>query len=200
MVLTRVLEDNRILQTPVGHTALGWLVVEDIATIVLLVLLPALVRGGSLWEAMFWMAVKLLALIFCVAYLGKYVIKKVLTYLSGSASGEMFTLAVLVFAMGIAVLSSHVFGASMEFGAFLSGMVLGQSRFAARAASEALPMRDAFAVLFFVSVGMGFNLQGLLDHWQLALAILGFTMLLKPLIAYLSIRLLRKPFRLGVLV
>ncbi len=200
VVLTRVLEDNRILQTPVGHTALGWLVVEDIATIVLLVLLPALVRGGSLWEAMFWMAVKLLALIFCVAYLGKYVIKKVLTYLSGSASGELFTLAVLVFAIGIAGLSAHVFGASMEFGAFLSGMVLGQSRFAARAASEALPMRDAFAVLFFVSVGMGFNLQGLLDHWQLALAILGFTMLLKPIIAYLSIRLLRKPFRLGVLV
>ena len=200
VVLTRVLEDNRILQTPVGHTALGWLVVEDIATIVLLVLLPALVRGGSLWEAMFWMAVKLLALIFCVAYLGKYVIKKVLTYLSGSASGELFTLAVLVFAIGIAGLSAYVFGASMEFGAFLSGMVLGQSRFAARAASEALPMRDAFAVLFFVSVGMGFNLQGLLDHWQLALAILGFTMLLKPIIAYLSIRLLRKPFRLGVLV
>ncbi|MCI7698269.1 MAG: cation:proton antiporter [Akkermansia sp.] len=200
VVLTRVLEDNRVLHTPSGHTALGWLVVEDIFTIVLLVLLPALVSGGSVGMALLGMALKLVALVICVAYVGKYVIHRVLTYLARSASGEMFTLAVLVFAMGIAVLSSHVFGASMEFGAFLSGMVLGQSRFAARAASEALPMRDAFAVLFFVSVGMSFDWHGMVEQLPLVLAMLGFTIIFKPLTVWLSVLLLRKPMRMAVLV
>lgn len=200
VVLTRVLEDNCLLQTPAGHTALGWLVVEDILTIVLLVLLPALVSGGSVGEALLGMVLKLMALIFCVAYLGRIVIHRLLTSLARSASGEMFTLAVLVFALGIAVLSARVFGASMEFGAFLSGMVLGQSRFAARAAAEALPMRDAFAVLFFVSVGMGLHWQELAETWQLALAMLFFTIVVKPLTVYYSVRWLGKPVRMALQV
>lgn len=200
VVLTRVLSDNRILQTPAGHTALGWLVVEDIFTIVLLVLLPVLFEGGSLVSALSWMAVKLALLIVCVAFLGRKVVSKVLTFVSRSSSGELFTLTVLVFALGIAVLSSAVFNASMEFGAFLSGMVVGQSKFASRAASDALPMRDAFAVLFFVSVGMGFDLSGLMDHWVLALSTVLLTLLIKPATAYIVIRLLRRPGRLAVIV
>ncbi len=200
VVLTRVLEDNHLLHTPAGHTALGWLVVEDIFTIVLLVLLPVMFGGEALGPALGWMAVKLTLLVFCVAFLGKYVISRVLTYIARSNSNELFTLAVLVCALGIAVLSSYVFNASMEFGAFLSGMVVGQSRFASRAASDALPMRDAFAVLFFVSVGMGFDAMGLLEHWPLALGTLALTLLFKPLSSYAVIRLLRRPGRLGVVV
>ncbi len=200
VVLTRVLGDNRILQTPAGHTALGWLVVEDMFTIILLVLLPALFGGQELGPALGWMAVKLTLLVVCVAYLGRKVISKVLTYISRHCSDELFTLAVLVCALGIAVLSATVFNASMEFGAFLSGMVVGQSKFASRAASDALPMRDAFAVLFFVSVGMGFDALGLLNQWPLALAMLGICMLGKPLMAMLMVRLLGKPMRLSVLV
>lgn len=200
VVLTRVLEDNHLLHTPAGHTALGWLVVEDIFTIVLLVLLPVMFGGESLGPALGWMAVKLTLMVFCVAYLGKYVISRVLTYIARSNSNELFTLAVLVCALGIAVLSSYVFNASMEFGAFLSGMVVGQSRFASRAASDALPMRDAFAVLFFVSVGMGFDAMGLVEHWPLALGTLALTLFFKPLSSYAVIRLLRRPGRLGVVV
>lgn len=201
VVLTRVLSDNRLMQTPAGHTALGWLVVEDIFTIVLLVVLPSVFNPeASLGEALGLMAIKLTALIVFVAVVGRYVIKKVLTYVSRSASGELFTLAVLVVALGIAVISAQVFGASMEFGAFLSGMVVGQSRFASRAASDALPMRDAFAVLFFVSVGMGFDPMGLLEHWQLALGTLCVTLLVKPLGAYIVTRLLGRPMRLSLLV
>ena len=200
VVLTRVLSDNRVLQSPAGHTALGWLVMEDIFTIVLLVLLPAVFSGESLGAALGWMVLKLTLMIICVAVVGRYVIGQVLTYVSRSASGELFTLAVLACALGIAVLSSTVFNASMEFGAFLSGMVVGQSKFASRAASDALPMRDAFAVLFFVSVGMGFNPQGLVDYWPLALATLGICMFMKPLASFCMIRLLRKPMRLSMMV
>ena len=103
-------------------------------------------------------------------------------------------------ALGVAVLSAEVFNASMVFGAFLSGMVVGQSKFASRAASDALPMRDAFAVLFFVSVGMGFDAPMLLEHWQLAVGTLALTLLFKPLSAYGVIRLLRRPGSLGVVV
>ena len=203
VVLTRVLSENRLLQTPSGHTALGWLVVEDIFTIIMLVLLPVLFGGDSqqsIGEALGWMTVKLVAMVFCVAYLGRKVIARVLTYVSRHSSDELFTLAVLVFALGIAVLSAHVFNASMEFGAFLSGMVVGQSKFASRAASDALPMRHAFAVLFFVSVGMGFNISGIAECWPLALGTVLFTLLFKPVSAYFIIRLLRRPGSLGVIV
>lgn len=200
VVLTRVLADNKVLQTPAGHTALGWLVVEDIFTIILLVLLPVFFGGQALLPALGWMALKLTLLILCVTFVGRMVIARVLTYVSRSTSDELFTLAVLVFALGIAVLSAQVFNASLEFGAFLSGMVVGQSKFASRAASDALPMRDAFAVLFFVSVGMGFDAKGLLDHWQLALSAVMLTLLAKPLVAYIVIRLLKRPSRMALIV
>lgn len=200
VVLTRVLSDNKMLQSPAGHTALGWLVVEDIFTIILLILLPVFFSGEELGPALGWMAVKLPLLIVCVAFLGRTVISKVLTYVARNASGELFTLAVLVFALGIAVLSSSVFDASMEFGAFLSGMVVGQSRFASRAAADALPMKDAFAVLFFVSVGMGFDISGIMEHWMLAGCTVALTLVVKPAMAFIVIRLLRKPLRTAIAV
>ncbi|MDO5473250.1 MAG: cation:proton antiporter [Akkermansia sp.] len=211
VVLTRVLEDNRLLHTPSGHTAVGWLVMEDIFTIVLLVLLPAvfiLPEGGGkasfctddLGSALWGMVWKLALMVFCVAFIGKYVISKVLTFVARNNSNELFTLAVLTIALGVAVLSAEVFNASMVFGAFLSGMVVGQSKFASRAAADALPMRDAFAVLFFVSVGMGFDFMGLLENWQLALGTLLVTLVWKPLSAYFVIRLLGRPGSLGVVV
>ena len=200
VVLTRVLGDNRVLPTPAGHTALGWLVVEDMFTIVLLVLMPAIFGGQELAPALGMMALKLTLLVVVVALFGRKLIKQVLTYISRHCSDELFTLAVLVCALGIAVLSASVFNASMEFGAFLSGMVVGQSKFASRAASDALPMRDAFAVLFFVSVGMGFHLGGLLEYWPLALATLGICMLAKPLVAAIMVRVMGKPMRLSLMV
>lgn len=200
VVLTRVLTDNKIFHTPVGHTALGWLVCEDIFTIILLVLLPAVFSGGSLGSALMWMGLKLALLVGLMSVVFSRVITKTLTYISRSGSGELFTLAVLVCALGIAVVSSQIFNASMEFGAFLSGMIVGQSRFANRAASDALPMRDAFAVLFFVSVGLGFRVSGLITYWPLALATLGICFLMKPIGAFCIMRLLGKSVRLSAMV
>ncbi len=200
VVLTRVLADNKTLSTPSGHVALGWLVVEDIFTIILLVLIPVFFEGKSIGPALGWLAVKLTLLVLCVAFLGKKLIEKTLTYVARSTSDELFTLSVLVIALGIAVLSSTAFDISLEFGAFLSGMVVGQSKFSARAASDALPMRDAFAVLFFVSVGMEFRGGELIDHWQLALSAVLLTLLAKPLVAYIVIRLLRRPNRMAFMV
>lgn len=198
VVLTRVLGDNRLLQTPTGHTALGWLVVEDIFTILLLVLLPVIISGQDLVPALGSAALKLGMLVLCIAFVGRKIMKKVLTYVSKSASGELFTLAVLVFALGFAVLAAKGFDASMEFGAFLSGMVVGQSRFASRAASEALPMKDAFAVLFFVSVGMGFSISGMLEHWELTLCTCAVAFLVKPIAAFIVITILGKPLRMAL--
>ncbi len=207
VVLTRVLSDNRVLQTPVGHTALGWLVVEDIFTIMLLVLLPVIVdiigghQGagvGAVASALGWMLLKLSLLVLGVSLLGRRVIPYILSHVARSSSSDLFTLAVLVLALGVAVLSSYVFNASMELGAFLSGMVVGQSRFSARAASEALPMRDAFAVLFFVSIGMGFSMSGLVEYWELALATLVLSLIAKPVVALLVILLLGKTSRMAV--
>ena len=112
VVLTRVLEDNKMLQTPAGHTALGWLVVEDLFTIILLVLMPVMFGNDELLPALGGMAVKLVLLVFIVAWLGKRVIARVLTYVARNGSDELFTLGVLVIALGIAVLSSYVFNAS----------------------------------------------------------------------------------------
>lgn len=205
VVLTRVLSDNHILHTATGHTALGWLVVEDIFTIMLLVLLPSLVGMSSgsvgtqeLIIELLWLIFKIGILLLLLIFGAGKLIPKMLGYVSRSSSSELFTLAVLVIALGIAVISAYVFNASMEFGAFISGMLVGQSRFSARAASEALPMRDAFAVLFFVSVGMGFHFGGILENWQLTVATAFICIIAKPLIAYSIMRLSNRTSRLSV--
>ncbi len=202
VVLVRVLSDNKVLPTPAGHTALGWLVVEDIFTIVLLLLLPAFFGGKneSVGQALLGLAWKLPLLVFLIAVVGRRLLTPVLTFVSKEKSGELFTLAVLTVALGIAVVSTQVFGASMEFGAFLSGMVVGQSKFSFRAASDAMPMRDAFAVLFFVSVGFEFSLGGILEHWQLTLATLALVVLFRPLAAFCLISLMGKSCRQSLLV
>lgn len=162
VVLTRVLEDNQNLHTPGGHVALGWLVVEDLFTILLLVLIPAVMEArqsgagdwGGILSELGWMFVKLALLVALTLFAGKKVIPLVLRYVARTGARDLFTLAVLVIALGVAVCSAEFFGASMVLGAFLAGMVVGQSDFCARAAAEAMLMRDAFAVLFFVSMGL----------------------------------------------
>jgi monovalent cation:H+ antiporter-2, CPA2 family len=118
-----------------------------------------------------------------------------LGYVARTGARDLFTLAVLVLALGIAVGSAQFFGASMALGAFLAGMVVGQSEFSARAASDALPMRDAFAVLFFVSVGMLFDPSGVKDGWPLMLATLGIVIIGKPLAAFMVVMPFGRPLR-----
>lgn len=206
VVLTRVLSDNHALHTRTGHVALGWLVVEDLFTILLLVLLPAVltpeggVSGGGFWSALGLTLLKLAALSVFTLLVGQKLIPLFLGYVARTGTRDLFTLAVIALALGIAVAAALFFDASMALGAFLAGMVVGQSDFSARAAAEALPLRDAFAVLFFVSVGMLFDPAALLSDWPLMLATLGIIIVVKPLAALLMTTLFRKPLRLSLSV
>ncbi|BFR48369.1 cation:proton antiporter [Nitratidesulfovibrio sp. HK-II] len=208
VVLTRVLSDNRAMHTPVGHVAIGWLVVEDLFTILVLVLLPALfppaaapgAGGASVWATLGMTTLKLGALVVFTLVAGQRLIPLLLAYVARTGTRDLFTLAVLVLALGIAVGAAEFFGASMALGAFLAGMVVGQSDFSARAAAEALPMRDAFAVLFFVSVGMLFDPASLATGWPLMLVTLGIVLVGKPLAALLVVLVLGRPLRKAVSV
>jgi CPA2 family monovalent cation:H+ antiporter-2 len=202
VVLTRVLADNQQLGTPAGHVAVGWLIVEDLFTVLVLVVLPLVV--GPKGEGLLWPLVKavleiaaLFALVFVV---GKRFVPWLLAQVERTGSRELFTLAVLVIALGIAVTAAIVFHASMALGAFLAGMVVRQSELSERAALEALPLRDAFSVLFFVSVGMLFDPAQLLAHVPLALATLAVVIIGKPLAAFVVVVVLRKPLSTALTV
>jgi CPA2 family monovalent cation:H+ antiporter-2 len=205
VVLLRVLTDNNELHTPAGHIAVGWLVVEDLFTVLVLVLLPVLFGAGQagpegIARALGWSVVKLALLVVFTLQVGGRFIPWLLGRMAATRSRELFTLAVLVVALGIAVGAAKLFGVSMALGAFLAGMVVRQSDFSLRAASEALPMRDAFAVLFFVSVGMLFDPHALWAAPGLVAATLGIVLLGKPLAALAIVLLLRYPFRTALAV
>jgi CPA2 family monovalent cation:H+ antiporter-2 len=204
VVLVRVLSDNNDLHTPAGHVAVGWLVVEDLFTVVALVVLPALFggkeSGGGLALALLMTALKIGLLVGVTFAVGGWLIPWLLARVAETKSRELFTLTVLVIALGIAVGSAKLFGVSMALGAFLAGMVVGRSDFSLRAATEALPMRDAFAVLFFVSTGMLFDPRFLLQAPALIAATLGIVVLGKPLAALTIVLLLRYPLRVALAV
>ncbi|XXT24532.1 cation:proton antiporter [Sorangium sp. So ce429] len=200
VVLTRVLSDSHVLHTPAGHLAVGWLVLEDVFTVLVLVLLPGLVGGGDngatgIALSMGLALLKLAGLVAFTFIVGQRVIPTLLGYVAKTGSRELFTLTVLVVALGVAVGSAKLFGSSMALGAFLGGLVVGQSDFSSRAASEALPMRDAFAVLFFVSVGMLLDPAQLAASWPAAVATLAVVLIGKPLAALVVVLLLRRPMQ-----
>jgi CPA2 family monovalent cation:H+ antiporter-2 len=199
VVLVRVLADNNDLHTQAGHITVGWLVVEDLFTVVALVLLPALFgdagTGRPVWLALGITALKVTALVAFTAIVGTRVIPRVLDYVANTRSRELFTLTVLVIALGIAVGSSLLFSVSMALGAFLAGMVVGRSDYSLRAASEALPMRDAFAVLFFVSVGMLLDPAGLVASPGLIIGALVVVLVGKPAVAMILVWAMKYPLR-----
>jgi CPA2 family monovalent cation:H+ antiporter-2 len=204
VVLVRVLADNNDLHTQAGHIAVGWLVVEDLFTVVALVLLPAFFGPATtdrpLWLALVITAIKVSALVGFTAIVGTRVIPRILDYVANTRSRELFTLTVLVVALGIAVGSSLIFSVSMALGAFLAGMIVGRSEYSLRAASEALPMRDAFAVLFFVSVGMLLDPGALSASPGLVTGALGIVLVGKPLVAILLVSAMRYPLRTSLTV
>ncbi len=202
VVLVRVLADNNDLHTKAGHIAVGWLVVEDLFTVLALVLLPAVFgdSGTPFWTAIGLTAAKVSALVAFTAIVGVRVIPRILDYVERTRSRELFTLTVLVVALGIAVGSALIFSVSMALGAFLAGMIVGRSEYSLRAASEALPMRDAFSVLFFVSVGMLLDPNALWDRPSLVAGALGVVLIGKPLVALLIVWVMRYPIRTALTV
>jgi CPA2 family monovalent cation:H+ antiporter-2 len=208
VVLMRGLEEHSGLQTPESRIAVGWLIVEDIFTVLVLVLLPVLVsslQAGAagtqgLLLSIGVAALKLGLLAVIVLYAGGKIIPWVLTRVARTRSRELFTLTVLAVALAIATGSAHFFGASMALGAFLAGMVVGQSKESHQAAADALPMRDAFAVLFFVSVGMLFDPRFLLQRPVLVLSIMGIILIAKPLVALVIVVVLGYSMRTALTV
>lgn len=192
VVLIRVLEDRDLLGTIHGHVAVGWLVVEDILTVAVLVTIPALAGTGSdgggspraPLAALLGLALaKLAVLVALVFAAGSRVVPWLLEQVARLRSRELFTLTVLTIALAVATGSALFFGASLALGAFLAGMVVGQSPLSHQAGADALPLRDAFAVLFFVSVGMLFDPAFLLREPLLVLATLAIVLVGKPLVA-----------------
>jgi CPA2 family monovalent cation:H+ antiporter-2 len=168
VVLLRALQERRLLETRQGRIAVGWLIVEDLAMVLTLVLLPALAgllggRAGAppeLGDLAITLGLtlgKVAAFVALMLLVGRRVIPWVLHYVAHTGSRELFRLAVLAIALGVAYGSANLFGVSFALGAFFAGMVLAESELSHRAAEESLPLRDAFAVLFFVSVGMLFD-------------------------------------------
>lgn len=197
VVMAVVLAAWHDLHAQIGYIAIGWTVVEDILTVALLLLLPILYGPNgadeSIAAVLAFAGIKIVGLVVVVIVLGRWVIPWALEHIAMTRSRELFTLAVLVLAVGIAVGSAKIFGVSMELGAFLAGLAVGRSEFAARAAGDAVPMRDAFAVLFFVSVGMLFNPLSLIESPMLIAAVLLVVVVVKPLAATLTVRSLGVP-------
>ncbi|MGD9721910.1 MAG: cation:proton antiporter [Pirellulales bacterium] len=210
VVLMRVLVDADALETPQGHVAVGWLLVEDVFTVIVLVLIPALgtesaadveaAPATSLWLALTLALVKLAVLVTIVLVAGSRLIPAVLVRVARLRSRELFTLTVLVFSIAMAAASYAFFGASMALGAFLAGMVVAQSPVSHQAAADALPMRDAFAVLFFVSVGMLFDPAFIFQQPVMILAALAIILIAKPLAALAIVALLGHSVRTALTV
>jgi CPA2 family monovalent cation:H+ antiporter-2 len=169
VVLLRTMQNRRLLDTERGRLAIGWLIVQDFITVMALVLIPAFAdwlkaqdggvafNGAQLVETLALTFGKLVAFIVFMLVVGRRTVPALLHYVAHTGSRELFRLAVLSVALGVAFLAAELFGVSFALGAFFAGMILSESQLSARAAEESLPLRDAFAVLFFVSIGMLFN-------------------------------------------
>ena len=202
VVLLRAMEERRLLDTRRGKIAVGWLIVEDLACVLALVLIPALAGldggtegegSGSLWVAIAVTLGKVAAFVAFMLIIGRRAIPWILERIAGTGSRELFTLCVLAIAMGVAFGSAELFGVSFALGAFFAGMLLNESEFSHQAAQDSLPMRDAFAVLFFVSVGMLFDPGILVDR---PLQVLATTLIIvfgKSAAAYVIVRAFGHP-------
>jgi CPA2 family monovalent cation:H+ antiporter-2 len=213
VVVIRAFEQRNALASGPGKLAVGWMIVEDLVMVLALVLLPALAPimggsgaglaaqiGGPLWVVLGLTLAKVAAFTALMYFVGRRAIPWFLWQVARTGSRELFTLSVLAAALGIAVGAAALFGVSFALGAFFAGLVISESDLSHQAAADALPLRDAFAVLFFVSVGMLFDPGILLRAPVKVLAVVALVMLFKPLVAALMLLRLRKPVHNAVQV
>ncbi|WP_035878918.1 YbaL family putative K(+) efflux transporter [Cupriavidus sp. amp6] len=211
VVLLKALEARGVLESMNGRIAVGWLVVEDLATVLVLVLLPPLagVLGGSsayaetaqpLWLTLGKTLLQVAAFIALMLIGGRRVLPWLLWQVSRTGSRELFTLSVIATAIGIAYGASQLFNVSFALGAFFAGMVMRESEFSHRAAQESLPLRDAFSVLFFVSVGMLFEPSILLKQPVHVLGVLAIIIVGKSIAALTLVLAFRYPLNTALTV
>ncbi|WP_414661900.1 cation:proton antiporter domain-containing protein [Horticoccus sp. 23ND18S-11] len=211
VVLLKALEERNGVGTPNGRIAIGWLIVEDLAMVLTLVLLPAFAGalGGqvpaeahlgdeTLLESLVQTMVKVTAFVMIVLFFGPKVLPWILRQVARTGSRELFTLCVLALSLGIAFGSAKLFDVSYALGAFFAGVVLSESDLSHKAAANSLPLQDAFAVLFFVSVGMVFNPAILIEQPLKVLSVLAIIMVGKSLIAMGIVLALGYPLSTGL--
>ena len=212
VVLLRVLSEREMLPTPEGRVAVGWLVVQDMVMVIVLVMIPPLagLLGGvtaplepgaatevarmglaPVWATLLTTSLKVLAFVVLMLVVGRRVIPMVLHYVAHTGQRELFRLSVLAIALGVAYGSALFFGVTFSLGAFFAGMVMAGSTLANRAMKDTLPLRDAFAVLFFVSVGMLFNPAVIWTDPLPLLATVVIILILKTAAAWMVLRAFR---------
>ncbi|MFZ1837935.1 MAG: YbaL family putative K(+) efflux transporter, partial [Dokdonella sp.] len=208
VVLLRALEERRLLETRRGRIAIGWLIVEDLLMVLVLVMLPPLAgllggdsieartaSSGDVLRALGWTLGKVTVFIVLMLAIGRRVIPWVLERTAAAGSRELFTLAVLAIALGVAYVATAIFSVSFALGAFLAGVMLNESKLSHQAASDSLPMRDAFAVLFFVSVGMLFDPHILIEQPLAILATFLIIVLGNSFCGFIVARVFREPLQ-----
>jgi CPA2 family monovalent cation:H+ antiporter-2 len=202
VVLLRALEARGLLDSHNGRIAVGWLVVEDLVMVLALVLLPHLhglfgetqdPDAPPLGPALAWTTFKVVAFVALMLVVGKRVLPKLLWLVGKTGSRELFTLSVIAIALGVAFSSARLFDVSFALGAFFAGMMMRESELSHRAAAESLPLRDAFAVLFFVSVGMLLDPGALLEQPLQIAWVVAIIMVAKMATATLTVRMLGYP-------
>jgi CPA2 family monovalent cation:H+ antiporter-2 len=203
VVLLRAIQERRLLDTERGKIAVGWLIVEDVAMVLAIVLLPVLaVSSGpsELAAAVGITVLKVGAFAAAMLIVGRRVIPWLLHAVAHTGSRELFRLAVLAIGLGVALGAALLFGVSFALGAFFAGMILAESPFSQRAGEETLPLRDAFAVLFFVAVGMLFNPAVVVEAPLLLLATVAIIVVGKSIAAYAIVRVFGRDHRVAVTI
>jgi monovalent cation:H+ antiporter-2, CPA2 family len=211
VVLLRALEARGVLSTVNGRIAVGWLVVEDLVVVLVLVLLPALAgllggtapipaAGDGVWRSLALTLGKVAAFVALMLLVGRRFLPKLLWAVARTGSRELFTLAVISAAVGVAYASAELFSVSFALGAFFAGMTMRESALSHRAAEESLPLRDAFAVLFFVSVGMLFDPQIVLREPLKLLVVVGIVLAGKTAAAVALVLAFRYPLNTALTV
>lgn len=208
VVLLRAVEvQHNGLESLSGRVAIGWLIVEDLAMVVVIVLLPPLAGwlngqgvDANLEKALGLTFLKISAFIVFMIVVGRKIFPKILWHVTQTGSRELFTLCVIATAISVAFISSKLFGVSFALGAFFAGMMMRESPLSHRAAEESLPLREAFAVLFFVSVGMLLNPSILIHHPFQVLAVVSVIIVGKSLAAAMLVMAFRYPFNAALLI
>ncbi|MDX8507788.1 cation:proton antiporter [Mesorhizobium captivum] len=219
VVLLRAMQERRLIETERGRIAVGWLIVEDLAMVLALVLLPALagVLGGQsqaddhasllslpasygIWGVVGVTLAKVAAFVAVMLVVGRRVIPWILHYVAHTGSRELFRLSVLAIALGVAFGAAKLFGVSLALGAFFAGMIMSESELSHRAAEESLPLRDAFSVLFFVSVGMLFDPLSLISNGLPILATLAIIVVGKSIAAFVIVIAFRYPIATALMI
>lgn len=208
VVMIRILSDHHLVLTTPGHISIGWLIVEDILTVIALLLLPALAASFhgdaisvySVAEAVGIALLKCCLLVVIMIYTGFKVVSYMFLHVARTKSQELFTLTVLSVIFVVATGSALIFGTSIALGAFIAGLVIGQTDVRHQASANALPLKDMFAVIFFLSVGMLFSPYAIISNFPLFIGVMAIILIIKPLVAFLIVVLLKHPVQTALIV